>query len=144
MAESDAYSSGMSRPSFFEMAAADRLVQGLKPALDHILITISRHVPRFAGLADWGDELFYPMCFLLDRHYLNAHSATFAENFYCLKRVQLVEAPPPSPPVSLSGTIVPSLPATNVTRILSPSEKLRTAIFMTGVPYLRCKLEKYY
>jgi len=120
------YSGGgdMSRPSFFEVAAADRLIQGLRPAMQHILVTLSNHLPQLNVLANRGDEIFFGMCFLLDRHYLETKGASFAENFYCLKRVKMLP----------DGKQTP----------LSPRDKFLAVLCLAGVPYLRTKLEAYY
>ncbi|GAB5364311.1 hypothetical protein AAMO2058_000958500 [Amorphochlora amoebiformis] len=121
-----AYRAGvdLSRPSFFEVAAADRLIQGLRPALQHILTTAANHVPNLSFLANRGDEIFYLMCFLLDRHYLKTQSASFAENFYCLKRVRIS-------PDGRKGS-------------LDSMDRLWALLSLTLVPYLRSKLEMYY
>lgn len=81
-------------------------------------------MPRVVPLAHWSDEIFYGMCFLLDRHYLKEHSATFAENFYCLKRVRM------GPGGRKMG--------------LRPRDRLRATLLLAGVPYIRRKLERYY
>mmetsp|Transcript_20549 Transcript_20549/g.39638 ORF Transcript_20549/g.39638 Transcript_20549/m.39638 type:complete len:362 (-) Transcript_20549:232-1317(-) len=114
----------MSRPSFFEVSAAERLTEGLRPALQHILATLSNHVPPLAMLAQRGDEVFYLMCFLLDRHYLKTHNASFAENFYCLKRVKILPDDTKAP--------------------LDDRDRLGAVVCLSGVPYLRSKLEAYY
>jgi len=119
------YGSGdMSRPSFFEVAAADRLTQSLRPALQHILGTIAQHAPGLASLAQRSDELFYTMCCLLDRHYLQTHGASFAENFYCLKRVKIL-------PNGREAA-------------LGPRDQTLAVLCLAGVPYLRSRLEAYY
>eukprot|EP00465_Bigelowiella_longifila_P012260 CAMPEP_0185264082 /NCGR_PEP_ID=MMETSP1359-20130426/18707_1 /TAXON_ID=552665 /ORGANISM="Bigelowiella longifila, Strain CCMP242" /LENGTH=371 /DNA_ID=CAMNT_0027852175 /DNA_START=1 /DNA_END=1116 /DNA_ORIENTATION=+ len=114
----------MTRPSFFEVAAADRLTQGLRPALQHILSTMASHFPQLSFVAQRGDELFYTMCYLLDRRYLKTHGASFAENFYCLKRVKIL---PDGTETSLGAR-----------------DQLLAVLCVAGVPYLRTRLEGYY
>eukprot|EP00468_Gymnochlora_sp_CCMP2014_P002691 CAMPEP_0167745322 /NCGR_PEP_ID=MMETSP0110_2-20121227/3089_1 /TAXON_ID=629695 /ORGANISM="Gymnochlora sp., Strain CCMP2014" /LENGTH=303 /DNA_ID=CAMNT_0007629955 /DNA_START=40 /DNA_END=948 /DNA_ORIENTATION=+ len=114
----------MTRPSFFEMAAADRMVESLRPALQHILSTLANYAPATATLADRGDEIFYTMCFLLDRHYLKTHGASFAENFYCLKRVK----------VGSDGKKLS----------LNADDQWKALVCLCVVPYLRAKLERFH
>eukprot|EP00472_Partenskyella_glossopodia_P005413 CAMPEP_0197520846 /NCGR_PEP_ID=MMETSP1318-20131121/6179_1 /TAXON_ID=552666 /ORGANISM="Partenskyella glossopodia, Strain RCC365" /LENGTH=373 /DNA_ID=CAMNT_0043072595 /DNA_START=392 /DNA_END=1510 /DNA_ORIENTATION=+ len=114
----------MLRPSFFEVAAADQLIQGLKPALHHILRSIADHAPSFSVLEARSDEVFYLLTFLLDRRYLQTQNASFAENFYCLKRVKL----------NSDGSTSP----------LQSEDRFFAILCLAGVPYLRCKLETFY
>jgi len=88
------------RPSFFELAAADRLVAGLKAPLQHICKVVSRRHPSLTFLRRYSDELYAALVFALEKHYLEQHDASFGEHFYGLRRVAAT-----SWPLISSGTL---------------------------------------
>lgn len=89
------------RPSYFEMIAQDRLIISLKPVLTHMFHALGRRSSLFARIARYDDEIFYALMFALERHCLDQYDASFAENFYGLRRVVVMDSP-------VSSSSVPS------------------------------------
>jgi len=73
---------------------------------------------------------------IVERHYLRKHGASFAENFYGLKRRRRPYIEPERAKAAAGG--------------LSDAEKLgrreigRSLLFLVGLPYLRAKAQDYY
>eukprot|EP00457_Paulinella_chromatophora_P009541 gb/GEZN01009609.1/.p1 GENE.gb/GEZN01009609.1/~~gb/GEZN01009609.1/.p1 ORF type:complete len:349 (+),score=29.34 gb/GEZN01009609.1/:69-1115(+) len=111
------------RPSWFEMVARERLVQGFKPAMRHLCWAVAERQPALAWLLHWHNELFASLVYLLEDHYLNLYEGTFAENFYGLKRIVQGQQ---------KGTG------------LSETAKREAIFFLVAVPYLRDHLESLY
>ena len=147
------------RPSFFELIAADRLVPSLQPAVNHLILLISRRLPffPFSLFSRYQPEVFYTLLFLLQRHYLRLYDSTFAENFYGLKRlhVTLPAAFRYSPQssdiqhifgqqstVSPPGTQAASL--TPVLSSLSPQQRTASLVLTVLLPYIRTRLDVLY
>lgn len=75
-----------SRPTFFEVYAADKLVPSLKAAVVYSLSVFGQTRSWVQRLLDCEDEVFAAVCLLLDRHSLRSLEGTFAESLYGLKR----------------------------------------------------------
>jgi peroxin-12 len=87
-------------PSFFEVSASAALGAGLQPAFKHLLLVLAQRWPNQLGWALRNQhEAFLAVSALLQRHYLRKYGASFAENFYGMKRGPLV----PQPTVSWVG-----------------------------------------
>ncbi|XP_038058661.1 peroxisome assembly protein 12-like [Patiria miniata] len=114
------------RPSFFEVLAQESLMATLRPAMKYMIKILAEHNPvRFGILYRYSDEIYTSLDLLLQHHFLSTTSASFAENFYSLKRV-------------------PTVPATHphsTTQGLQAWQHLRSLLFLVLVPYLKLKLE---
>lgn len=159
--------------SFFEMVAQDRLVPTLKPAFAYVLSSLARWYPRFsAPLINYREELFYGLVYLLEAHYLRAHSASFGEQFYGLKRLRTLHPGLAVPSaVTAQATITPchsTLPFSPfprdtadgagssgggggaidrervLTQPLSSGDRGWALLALVLVPYLRSKAENWY
>mmetsp|Transcript_12465 Transcript_12465/g.23132 ORF Transcript_12465/g.23132 Transcript_12465/m.23132 type:complete len:359 (-) Transcript_12465:2039-3115(-) len=108
-------------PTIFELSMADNLADALRPAFEYMLRTIGERYEAAFHLFAWKDELYAAALLLVQRHYLATYDASFAENFYALKRVKID-------------------PTTNAQRPLRPREKLVSLIALALVPYLRGKI----
>nr|XP_032823630.1 peroxisome assembly protein 12 isoform X2 [Petromyzon marinus] len=111
-------------PSVFEALAQDGLVSAVRPALGHACKVLAESSPALFGQA-WRrfDELYLLLDFLLQRHSLLRHSASFSENFYDLKRV-------------------PERPGTPAGSRLPRREFFLSLALLVAAPYLRRKVEQ--
>ncbi|RUS15002.1 hypothetical protein BC937DRAFT_93042 [Endogone sp. FLAS-F59071] len=120
------------RPSLFELIAQEKLREMLQPAVKYILAIYAQRHPRYLlRLVYLQDELYAILMLLVDRHYLKEWGASFAENFYGLKRVSSPSTPTPAAPSS------PSPPLTR-------TEIRHSLIFLVLVPYIKAKLDLLY
>ncbi|XP_060601531.1 peroxisome assembly protein 12-like [Ruditapes philippinarum] len=79
---------GHERPSVFEVLAQESLISTVRPAIKHAVRVAAENRPeRFGWLLQHYDEVYTALNFLLEQYYLRKYCATFAENFYSLKRV---------------------------------------------------------
>ncbi|DBB06285.1 TPA: hypothetical protein ACH3X1_011860 [Trebouxia sp. C0004] len=77
---------GSTRPTFFELVAAERLMPSLKAATVYSLSVFAQRRPIFHRLLDFEDELFAIITAALDRQSLLNGSSSFAESLYGLRR----------------------------------------------------------
>ncbi|CAE6408550.1 unnamed protein product [Rhizoctonia solani] len=126
-----------SRPSLLELIAQEQLRDTLQPAIKYILAVFAQQYPRYLiRLVNRFEESYSLLMLIVERHYLKVYGASFAENFYGLKRRRT--------------------PAVETVRVnaalneISPHEKLqprdinRSLFFLVGIPYLRAKAHQYY
>lgn len=79
---------GSDKPSIFEVLAQESLISTVRPAIKHAVRVAAESRPeKFGWLLKYYDEVYTVLDFLLEHHYLRKYGATFAENFYSLKRV---------------------------------------------------------
>lgn len=111
---------GATRPTFFELVAAERLMPSLKAAITYsisvrdtkLTLAACRHRgpgdrvcqayffiqvlaqqrPWLHRVLDWEDEAFLLVCLALDRQSLAVSSATFADGLYGLRRAAVRRA----------------------------------------------------
>ncbi|CAG8461434.1 4298_t:CDS:2 [Diversispora eburnea] len=80
------------RPSLFELIAQEKLREMIRPALRYILSVYAQRYPRYLlRIVNRYDELYTIMMLFIEKHYLKEWSASFAENFYGLKRSRLLK-----------------------------------------------------
>ncbi|XP_068434769.1 peroxisome assembly protein 12 [Clinocottus analis] len=107
------------QPSIFEVLAQESLMEALRPALRHALKVLAESNPsRFGFLWRRFDELHLLLDLVLQNHFLSHCSASFAENFYGLKRVT-------------RGRGLP----------VGGRRRWRSLLLLCLAPYLRAKLE---
>ncbi|KIZ01135.1 Peroxisome assembly protein 12 [Monoraphidium neglectum] len=75
-----------SKPTFFEVYAADKLVPSLRAAVIYSLSVFGQRRAWVQRLLEREDEVVALVVLLLDRHSLRALEGTFAESLYGLKR----------------------------------------------------------
>jgi hypothetical protein len=75
-----------SRPTYFELIAADQLVPSLKSAIVYTLSVLSQRYPWLHRVLDFEDEVLAALMLLIDWHSLSTCDATFAEGLYGLRR----------------------------------------------------------
>ncbi|KAG9104104.1 ubiquitin-protein ligase peroxin 12 [Ceratobasidium sp. 370] len=125
------------RPSLLELVAQEQLRDTLQPALKYILAVFAQQYPRYLiRIVNRFEECYSLLMLIVERHYLKVHGASFAENFYGMKRRR-----------------TPAVETVRVNAVLddiSPHEKLqpkdinRSLFFLVAVPYLRSKAHEYY
>ncbi|XP_054749359.2 peroxisome assembly protein 12-A-like [Lytechinus pictus] len=114
------------RPSFFEVLAQESLMVTLRPALSYFLkVLAENHPAQFGRLHRWSDEVYSTLDLILQHHFLTNTSASFAENFYSLKRVPLSST-------SVTSTISQGLPK---------KEHLLSLALLVVIPYIKLKLD---
>ncbi|XP_068218105.1 peroxisome assembly protein 12 [Palaemon carinicauda] len=100
------------RPSIFDVVAQDSLLSTLQPALKHALKVLAESNPeRYGWCLQSHCEIFAIFNFIIQYHYLSNYGASFAENFYDLKRIQIHKADGLEPLSLSSKTITKSVVA---------------------------------
>ncbi|KAG8218347.1 cyclin-dependent protein kinase inhibitor [Butyriboletus roseoflavus] len=126
------------KPSLFELIAQEQLRDLLQPALKYVLAVLAQQYPRYLIRIVNRHEEFYAIVMLfVERHYLRKHNASFAENFYGLKRRR-------HPWISTDR-------AAAAVRGAPVAEKLRSreiwaiaVLLGVAIPYLRAKSQDLY
>ena len=97
----------MAQPSLFDLLAAESLLQTTRPVLKKLVHSLAR-LPGGGGgrgvsgdggefgrwVRKWEDEVTLLLELGLHYYFLKKHGASFAENFYGLRRVAEGEAHP--------------------------------------------------
>jgi len=114
-----------SRPTFFELVAADRLMPTLKAATSYTLAVLAQSRPRLARASAWEDEAAAVLGMALDAAALASPTApgSFADGLYGLRRA----APDPAAPGGVDRGP------------LSPGARVRTVLALATLPYARAK-----
>ncbi|KAH9482953.1 Peroxisome assembly protein 12 [Psilocybe cubensis] len=125
------------KPSLFELLAQEQLRDLLQPALKYVLAVFAQRYPRYLLRVVNRHEEFYALVMLIvERHYLRSHNASFAENFYGLKRRRR-----PFIETERAKAAVGGIPSGEKLR---SQEIWRSLLFLVGVPYLRAKAQDYF
>uniref|UniRef100_A0A2P2JYI9 Peroxisome biogenesis protein 12-like n=1 Tax=Rhizophora mucronata TaxID=61149 RepID=A0A2P2JYI9_RHIMU len=74
------------RPTFFEMAAAQQLPASLRAALTYSIGVLALRRPFLHKVLDYEDEFFALLMLVLETHSLRTTDASFAESLYGLRR----------------------------------------------------------
>ncbi|KAI0755453.1 cyclin-dependent protein kinase inhibitor [Irpex lacteus] len=125
------------KPSLFELVAQEQLGGLLQPALKYVLSVFAQRYPRYLlRVVNRHEEFYAALMFFVERHYLRTHGASFAENFYGLKRRRR-----PLFETERAHAVVGGVPAEEKLR---GREIWRSMIFLVGLPYLRAKAHDYF
>ncbi|KAH9899788.1 cyclin-dependent protein kinase inhibitor [Cubamyces lactineus] len=125
------------KPTLFELVAQEQLRDLLQPALKYVLSVFAQSYPRYLlRIVNRHEEFYALLMFFVERHYLRTQGASFAENFYGLKRrrVPLFKTDRAR---SAAGGIFPE-------EKLREREIWRSLLFLVGLPYLRAKAQDYF
>ncbi|GFR43499.1 hypothetical protein Agub_g4601, partial [Astrephomene gubernaculifera] len=114
-----------SKPTYFEVIAADRLVPSLKAAVVYALSVFSQRHPWVHRLLNYDDEVFALLTLFLDGHSLLASDSTFADSLYGLKRK-------------------PLRPGASPVERLTRRQRWLILACQVLLPYLRAKADKAY
>ncbi|XP_062613719.1 peroxisome assembly protein 12-like [Saccostrea cucullata] len=113
-----------SLPSIFEVLAQDSLMGSVRPALKHAVKVLAENRPeKFGFLLRWYDEIYTGLDFILQNYYLHKYSASFAENFYGLRRYANGNAQ---------------------TKNLSRKAHWKSLVCLVILPYLKLKLDHWF
>lgn len=118
-----------SRPTFFEMAAAEQLPQSLRAALTYSIGVLALRTPFLHKLLDYEHESFSLLMLVLEAHSLRTTDASFSESLYGLRRR----------PANIS-----LLNDDTSSSQLRRRQKLLSLLFLVVLPYLKSKLHSIY
>lgn len=120
-----------SRPTFFEMAAAQQLPASLRAALLYSMGVLAQRRPILHKVLDHSDEAFGLLMLVLEAHSLRTTDASFAESLYGLRRR----------PVGISSN-----PKNQDTEkvFLTRRQRILSLLFLVGLPYLKSKIQAVY
>ncbi|EPQ32472.1 uncharacterized protein PFL1_00667 [Pseudozyma flocculosa PF-1] len=128
-------------PSFFELAASDQLRDLIKPAARYILAVLAQRNPRhLIRIVNHFDEVYHLVMLGVERHYLSTWGASFAENFYGLKRRRRPALQTTRAQSSSASTSVAIARAEALTR----REVRLSLLFAVGLPYVQAKLHDFW
>ncbi|GAA5932600.1 ubiquitin-protein ligase peroxin 12 [Sporobolomyces koalae] len=135
--QSDAY-----RPSLFELAAQEQLRDLLSPVVRYVLSVFAQRNPRYLlRIVNSHDELFALAMLLIERHYLVHHSASFAENFYGLKRRKVLSKGGGG---AREERTKAAFELTGKSDRLGRREIRGSLVFLVLLPYLRTKAQDWF
>ncbi|KAI5058088.1 hypothetical protein GOP47_0026892 [Adiantum capillus-veneris] len=120
-----------SRPTFFEMAAAQQLPASLRAALLYSLGVLAQRTPILHKILDHSDEAFCLLMLVLEAHSLRTTDASFAESLYGLRRR------PVGIKLESKGQAAEKVGITRRHRYLS-------LLFLVALPYLKSKAQAVY
>ncbi|KAJ3682392.1 hypothetical protein LUZ60_014965 [Juncus effusus] len=122
------------RPTFFEMAAAQQLPASLRAALTYSLGVFALRRPFLHKILDYDDEFFALLMAILESHSLRTTDASFAESLYGLRRrqsnISFNRNSPPSDSIEKTG--------------LRKHQKVLSVAFLVVLPYFKSKLQSIY
>ncbi|KAJ6877189.1 peroxisome biogenesis protein 12-like isoform X1 [Populus alba x Populus x berolinensis] len=125
------------RPTFFEMAAAQQLPASLRAALTYSIGVMALRRPFLHKVLDYEDEFFSLLMSVLETHSLRTTDASFAESLYGLRRravnirVKKEDARPRSGDgIQHSG--------------LEKHQRILSVVFLVVLPYFKSKLHSIY
>ncbi|KZT27047.1 hypothetical protein NEOLEDRAFT_1131563 [Neolentinus lepideus HHB14362 ss-1] len=126
-----------SKPSLFELIAQEQLRDLLQPALKYVLSVFAQRYPRYLlRIVNRYEEFYTFIMLFVERHYLRTHNASFAENFYGLKRRRRPLIEPERAKAAVGGVFEEEK--------LRDREIRRSLVLLVGIPYLRSKAQDYY
>ncbi|KAF5948175.1 hypothetical protein HYC85_014132 [Camellia sinensis] len=119
------------RPTFFEMAAAQQLPSSLRAALTYF------YRPFLHKVLDYEDEFFALLMLVLETHSLRTTDASFAESLYGLRRRAVkIRVKKDNPRSDVGDRIHHSG--------LEKHQKVLSVVFMVVLPYFKSKLHSIY
>ncbi|XP_047316238.1 peroxisome biogenesis protein 12 [Impatiens glandulifera] len=125
------------RPTFFEMAAAQQLPSSLRAALTYSIGVFALRRPFFHKVLDYEDELFSLLMLVLETHSLRTTDASFSESLYGLRRraakIQLAKETTRSETIDRTHNSG-----------LHKHQKVLSVVFQVVLPYFKSKLHSLY
>ncbi|XP_010934246.1 peroxisome biogenesis protein 12 [Elaeis guineensis] len=125
------------RPTFFEMAAAQQLPDSLRAALTYSLGVFALRMPFLHKVLDYNDEFFALLMMVLESHSLRTTDASFSESLYGLRRRAVkITYKKYSSNMESNDKIHHSG--------LEKHQKIASVAFLVILPYVRSKLHYIY
>ncbi|XP_050221718.1 peroxisome biogenesis protein 12 [Mercurialis annua] len=125
------------RPTFFEMAAAQQLPASLRAALTYSTGVLALRRPVLHRVLDYEDEFFALLMLVLETHSLRTTEASFSESLYGLRRravtirAKKIDARlNTGDGIELSG--------------LKKRQRILSVVFLVVLPYCKSKLHSVY
>ncbi|XP_022996952.1 peroxisome biogenesis protein 12 [Cucurbita maxima] len=125
------------RPTFFEMAAAQQLPASLRAALTYSIGVLALRRPFFHRVLDYEDEFFSLLMLVLETHSLRTTDASFSESLYGLRRRGVNVKVKKEDSRSVSGDGIQH-------RGLAKHQKVLSVVFLVVLPYFKSKLHAIY
>ncbi|RZC22404.1 Peroxisome biogenesis protein 12 isoform B [Glycine soja] len=123
-----------SRPTFFEMAAAQQLPASLRAALTYSIGVLALRRPFLHKLLDFEDESFALLMLVLESHTLRTTDASFSESLYGLRRR----------PANIALKNDDATTTTTSSSALRRRQRVLSVVFLVVLPYLKSKLHSIY
>ncbi|PON32256.1 Peroxisome assembly protein [Trema orientale] len=125
------------RPTFFEMAAAQQLPASLRGALTYSIGVLALRRPFLHKVLDYEDEFFALLMLVLETHSLRTTDASFAESLYGLRRRAVNMKVKKDNIHSNSGGGINHSG-------LEKRQKVLSVVFLVILPYFKSKLHSIY
>ncbi|XP_027104596.2 peroxisome biogenesis protein 12-like [Coffea arabica] len=134
------------RPTFFEMAAAQQLPSSLRAALTYSLGVLALRRPFIHKILDYEDEFFALLMLVLETHSLRTTDASFAESLYGLRRRAVNIKVKTKDNIHSKKKILPlDSPADAIHHNgLEKRQKILSVVVLVVLPYFRSKLQYVY
>ncbi|KAL9379239.1 hypothetical protein Peur_027721 [Populus x canadensis] len=125
------------RPTFFEMAAAQQLPASLRAALTYSIGVMALRRPFLHKVLDCEDEFFSLLMLVLETHSLRTTDASFSESLYGLRRraVKIRVKKEDGRPKSGDGIQHSGL---------EKHQRILSVVFLVVLPYFKSKLHSLY
>ncbi|KAK3012009.1 hypothetical protein RJ639_011140 [Escallonia herrerae] len=125
------------RPTFFEMAAAQQLPSSLRAALTYSLGVLALRRPFLHEVLDYEDEFFALLMLVLETHSLRTTDASFSESLYGLRRRSVTIRIKKENSRSWAGDKIHHSG-------LQKHQKVLSVVFLVVLPYFKSKLHTIY
>lgn len=125
------------RPTFFEMAAAQQLPASLRAALTYSIGVLALRRPFLHKVLDYDDEFFALLMLVLESHSLRTTDASFSESLYGLRR-RAVKIGSSKNALNPDSNEVPQHSS------LKKRQKVMSVAFLVILPYIKSKLNSIY
>lgn len=125
------------RPTFFEMAAAQQLPASLRAALTYSIGVLALRRPFLHKILDYEDEFFSMLMLVLETHSLRTTDASFSESLYGLRRRA----------VRIKATLdnARSKPNDDIQQTnIQKRQRVLSVVFLVVLPYFKSKLHSIY
>ncbi|PQP94711.1 peroxisome biogenesis protein 12 [Prunus yedoensis var. nudiflora] len=125
------------RPTFFEMAAAQQLPASLRAALTYSIGVLALRRPFLHRVLDYEDEFFSLLMLVLETHSLRTTDASFSESLYGLRRRAVkIKAMKDDARLNPGDGIQHSG--------LEKRQRVLSVVFLVVLPYFKSKLHSIY
>jgi len=110
----------LDHPSYFEVAAQERVIPALFAAFEHALTVVAaRHPSALLRIHNLRDEAFFLLLLLIERQCLHSSDASMAEHLFSLRRAPISRHPD-----------------------MTPNHRRLSLLFLVALPYVRAKLQR--